>query len=86
MHVIRINKVDLVIVPAVAGMSKYIAASSGGGLQRARAEQPVAEIDDMDVLLDEDVARQGPIPEPIAEAVFVGAKRRRSFSFEAGAL
>src|SRR5262249_41902299 len=66
-----ISEVDLVVVPAVAGMGQDIAASSSCGLQWARAEQPVAKIDDVDILLDKYVSGEGSVPKPIAEAVFV---------------
>jgi hypothetical protein len=36
------------------------------------AEHPVAEVDDVDVLLDQDVSGESAIPEPVAQAVFIG--------------
>ena len=71
-HVAGIGEVDLVVVPAVAVMGENIAAAGGGGLERMRAEHPVAEIDDVDVLLDQDVAGEGAIPEPVAQPILVG--------------
>ena len=76
MDVAGIGEVDLVVVPAVAGVGEDVAASGGGGLERMSAEQPVAEIDDVDVLLDQDVSGERAIPEPVAQAVLVGPRRR----------
>ena len=72
MHVLRVDEVHLVVVPAVAGMRKDVAAACSRGLQRVGAQDPVAEIDDVDVLLDEDVAGKCPVPEPIAKPELVG--------------
>jgi len=49
-------------------------------------ERQVAEVDDVDVLLDEDVAGEGTVPEPVAEAVLAGGDAGGTCSFEAGAL
>src|ERR1039458_5060723 len=48
------------------------AASGCGCLERASAEKPVAEIDDVDVLLDENGAGEGSIPEPVAQTILIG--------------
>ena len=72
MDVVGVGEVDLVVVPAIAGVGEDVAASGGGGLERVSAEEPVAEVDDVDVLFDEDVAGEGTVPEPVAEAVLVG--------------
>ena len=66
MDIVGVEVVDLVVVPAVAGMGEDVTAAGGGGLEGMRAEGPVAEINDVDVLLDEDVAREGAVPEPVA--------------------
>ena len=73
MHIIGIGVIDLVVIPAVAEVGEDVAAAGRGSFERVRAEHPVAEIDDVDVLFDEDVAGEGAIPEPVAQAVFVGA-------------
>jgi hypothetical protein len=36
-----------------------------------RAKHPVADIDDVDVLFEQDVAGEGAIPEPVAKAELV---------------
>ena len=87
MDVAGIGEVDLVVVPAVAVVGEDIAAAGGSGLERVSAEEPVAEVDDVDVLLDQDVAGERAIPEPVAQAVLVGGRAPvRFFSLEAGAL
>ena len=67
-------------------MGEDVAAAGSSGLQGMSAEQPVAKVDDVDVLLDKDVAGESTVPEPIAEPELVGGARGRNFSFEAGAL
>ncbi len=71
MNVSGIGEIHLIVIPAVAGVCKNIAASGGRRLRRVRSEKPVAKIDDMDILLDQDVTGQGAVPEPVAQAVFV---------------
>ncbi len=56
MDVGGISEVHLVVVPAVAGVGEDVAASGGCGFEGMSAEQPVAEVDDVDVLLDQDVS------------------------------
>ena len=79
MHVVGIEVVDLVVVPAVAGVGEDVAASGGRGLERARAENPVAQVDDVNVLLDQNVSGERAVPEPVAEAVLVGGGAALSF-------
>ncbi len=71
-NVFRVSEVDLVVIPAVAGVGEDVAASRCCGFQRMSAEHPVAEVDDVDVLLHQDVSGEGAIPEPVAQAVLVG--------------
>src|SRR5271163_4090346 len=71
-HAVWIKIVDLVVIPAIAGVAERAAAAGGDGFERVRAENPVAEVDDVDVLLDEDVSGERGEPEPVAQAVFVG--------------
>ncbi len=71
-HVIGIGEVDLVVVPDVAGVGEDVAAAGGEGLDGMRAEDPVADVDDVDVLFEQDVAGEGAVPEPVAEARFIG--------------
>src|ERR1700739_3993131 len=75
MNISRISEIHLVVIPAIAGMGQDVAATRGRGLQRVSAEQPVAEIDDVNILLDEDISGERAIPQPVAQAVFV---RRRA--------
>jgi hypothetical protein len=62
MHVVRVDEVYLVVVPAVAGMREDVAAPGSGGLQGMSAEDPVAEIDDVNILLNKNVAGEGAVP------------------------
>ena len=82
--VVGIEVVDLVVIPAVAGVGEDVAAAGGDGLDGMRAKEPVAEIDDVDVLLDKDVAGESAIPEPVAEAVLVVAGADGEFLFRCG--
>ena len=72
MHVPWVHEIHLVVVPAVARMREDVAASGCDCFQGVRAKDPVAEIDDMDVLFNENVTREGPIPKPIPQSNFVG--------------
>ena len=86
-HVAGIGEVDLVVIPAVAVVGENVASPGRGRFQRVRAHHPVAQIDDVDVLLDQDVSGERAIPEPVAQPVFIGAgARMRFFSVDAGAL
>src|SRR5208282_4776301 len=69
--VVGVAEVDLVVVPTVAVVGEHIAAAGSGRLERASADDPIAEVDEVDVLLDQDVAREGTIPEPVAKAVLI---------------
>jgi len=75
-HVVGIGEVDLVVIPAIAEVGEDVAAAGRGGFERVGAEHPVAEVDDVDVLLNEDVAGESAVPEPVAQAIFV-----RAFAF-----
>ena len=79
-----VGEVDLVVIPAVAGVGEDVAASGGGGFERVGAEHPVAEVDDVDVLLHQDVSGEGAIPEPVAQAVLVGRGAGVDFFFRCG--
>src|SRR5690348_12171836 len=52
-------------------MGEDVAAPCGRSFERMGAEQPVAQVDDVNVLLDKDVAGEGTVPEPVAETVLV---------------
>ena len=66
MHVIRIGIDDLVVVPAIAHVREDVSASSCNGFDGMALEDPVADVDNVDVLLHQDVARKHAVPEPIA--------------------
>jgi hypothetical protein len=70
-HVVRIGERNLVVVPAVAGVVDDVASAGGDGLKGMRLENPVADVDDMDVLLDQNVTGEIAIPEPVADALLV---------------
>ena len=86
MEIAGVSEVDLVVIPAVAGVGKDVAASGGRGLQRVGAEHPVAEVDDVDVLFHQDVAGEGAKPEPVAEAVLIGRGAGVDFFFRGGSV
>ena len=67
-------------------MGEDVAAAGGDGFEGMRAEHPVADVDDVDVLLDQDVAGEGAVPEPVAQARLIGRHARRGVVTEAGAL
>ncbi len=56
MHVFGVSEIYLVVIPAIAGVGQDVASSGCCCFERVSAEQPVAEIDDVDVLFHEDVA------------------------------
>jgi hypothetical protein len=57
-------------------MGEDVAAAGGDGLDGMAAEDPVADVDDVDVLLEEDVAGEHAVPEPVAKADFIGGHAR----------
>ena len=61
------NRVVVSVAVAVARRAAE-AAAGGGCFQRMRLKDPVADVDDVDVLLDDDVAGEGAVIEPIAKA------------------
>ncbi len=65
MYIPWIDEVYLVIVPTVAGVRKNVTASGCDGLYRVTTENPIAEIDDVDVLFNKDISGEGAVPEPI---------------------
>ena len=46
---------------------RHLAAAGAVGLERAGLEQPVADVEDVDVLLDDDVAGERLVEDPVAE-------------------
>src|SRR2546422_711901 len=49
-----------------------LASTRGAGLQGVRLEDPIADVDDMDVLLDDDVPRQHTVAYPIPQTALRG--------------
>jgi hypothetical protein len=66
-----VGEVDLVVVVDVAGGGEDGAAAGGGGGDGMGVESPVAEVDDVDVLLDENVSGEGAEEDPVAETPLV---------------
>ena len=67
-HTIGILKDCVVIAVDVAIICRAAEPAAGGGsLQRMRLENPVANVDDVNVLLDDDVARERAVVQPVAE-------------------
>jgi len=65
-NVARISEIDLVVIPAIAEVGQDVATPCRCGLQRMRTDHPVTKINDVDILLDENVAGERSIPEPVA--------------------
>src|SRR5271168_1405511 len=53
-------------------MGDDAAASGGYGFDGVRLQGPIADVDDVDVLFEKDVAGEVAVPEPVAEALLVG--------------
>ncbi len=53
-------------------MSDSVAAACCCGFDGVSTDDPVAEVDDVDVLLDEDIAGEDAVPEPVAQPELVG--------------
>jgi len=55
------------MAPRVALVGPPGAAAGPDSLHRVPLEQPVGHVDDVDVLLDDDVAGEDPIVDPVAQ-------------------
>ena len=67
MDVARVAEHAVEVAPAVALVGAARAASRAHGLHRVRLQQPVGDVDDVDVLLDDDVAGEHPVVDPVAQ-------------------
>ena len=47
-------------------MRQHVTATSGRRFHGVRTEHPIAQVDDVDILLDEDVAGEDAVPQPVA--------------------
>ena len=74
---IQILKDDVIVAIDVAVRGGTSHASTGcGGFERVGVENPIADVDDVDVLFDDDVAREDLVVDPIAESMFFGCSIR----------
>ena len=64
-YVAWIRKDHLVVIPAVSEVGDDIPAARRYRLDGMRPQPPVANIDDVDVLFDQDVARKRAAPQPV---------------------
>ena len=63
------------MIPAVADIDARLAAAGALRLDRVRLQVPVRDVDHVDVLLDDDVAGQRLVEDPVAQARRRGALR-----------
>ena len=70
-HIAGIREDHFVVIPAIAVMRENIAASLRRGFHGMRIQHPVAEVDDVDVLLDEDVSGECAVPEPVTQPILI---------------
>jgi len=73
-HVVRVGEHAVEVAPGVAAVGAAPAAAGPHGLHRVRVDQPVGDVDDVAVLLDDDVAREDAVPDPVAEAQLGGGR------------
>ncbi len=71
MHIVGISIDNLVVIPGVAGIRDDIASSGCECFDRMALKNPVTNIDDVDILLHEDAARERLVPQPVANAKLV---------------
>src|SRR5665213_1656825 len=69
--IFRVCKCDLIVVPRVTGMRNNVSATSSSCLDRMSLQNPIANIDQVNRLLDDDVARQRKVPVPAAYSELV---------------
>src|SRR5579863_6582141 len=74
MHVIGIRIGNVKVIPTIARVLSYPAPAGARGFKRVRLQHPVAEIYEVNVLVQNDVAGDHTIPEEGANAAF---ERRR---------
>lgn len=56
MHSVRVGVIDLIVIPGVSSMGNYVSATRGKCFQGMTAKNPIADIDDVNILLYDDVA------------------------------
>ena len=71
MDISWIRECDLVVIPGISGMRNNISSAGARRLDGVRLQRPVADVDQMNRLLDNDIARQHPIPIPAANSEFI---------------
>src|SRR3989449_6024376 len=71
-HVVGIGQQHFEVVPAVAAVGSDLAAAGGRRLQRVPLEDPVADVNHVDVLFHQDVAREHAVIYPVADPALDG--------------
>src|SRR5665213_1643437 len=71
MDIFRVGKCNLIVVKRVPGMRNNVSSTSASCLDGMRLKGPVADIDQMDRLFDDNIAGQREIPVPTADSEFV---------------
>src|SRR6185503_15852490 len=73
-HVARVGEDAVVVAAAIALVGAAGAAGGADRLHRVRLQQPVRDVDDVDVLLDDDVAGERDVVDPVAQATRRGRR------------
>jgi hypothetical protein len=76
MNVVRIREVHLIVVPDIAKIRANITAAGSYGFQRMTFQDPVADIKDMDVLIQQYAAGNDAIPVLVTNTEFVARHGR----------
>src|SRR5207302_4173272 len=80
-HAAGITEQDVVIAIAIAVIGgAALASSRGGGLHGMRLEDPVADVDYMNILLDDDVTGEHTVVHPIPQPALGGCGVRPSWA------
>ena len=75
-HVARVGEDAVEVAPAVALVRASGAPAGADRLHRVALQEPVRDVDDVDVLLHDDVAGEGLVVHPVAQAALRGARVR----------
>jgi hypothetical protein len=72
LYLARVDKDRVEIVPAIARVGANLAPARAHGAFGVPPEHPIAHVDDVDVLLDNDVAGKRALPNPVAQPLLHG--------------
>lgn len=70
-HLVRISEDHFIVIVDVPAIRNNLAAGSSHSLHGMRAHDPVTNIDHMNILLQQNVARERFVPEPVTQALLV---------------